>query len=106
MSTTPSPDRRFIIALTAAVASATLAIGVTTAALFGWLVPPTTPGEPDGPAGAGSGSAQVVYVPITPAAPPSLPSIEPATASERRFAVAKAGSHSDERHDHDEDDDD
>ena len=48
MSTTPSPDRRFIIALTAAVASATLAVGVTAGALLGWVGPPrrTSPVSP------------------------------------------------------------
>ena len=109
MSTTPSPDRRFIIALTAAVASATLAIGVTTAALVGWIGPRTTPGEPGGPAPAGSGSSQVVYVPITPATAQPPPSIEPSTASEPRSAVAEVSSHSDDRddrRDRDEDDDD
>jgi hypothetical protein len=45
MSTTPSPDRTFIIALTAAVASATLAVGVMAWALLGWVGPRTTPGE-------------------------------------------------------------
>lgn len=106
MSTTPSPDRRFIVALTAAVACATLAIGVTTGALLGWIGPRTTPAEPGSPAPAGSGSARVVYVPITPTAPPSPPSIEPSTASEPRFAMAETGSHPDDRRDHEEDDDD
>ena len=112
MSTTPSPDRRFIVALTAAVASATLAIGVTTGTLLGWIGPRTTPGEPGNPAPAGSGSSQVVYVPITPTAPQPPPSIEPSPASEPRFALADTGSHRDhrghrdDRRDHDEDDDD
>lgn len=108
MSTTPSPDRRFIVALTAAVASATLAIGVTTGALLGWIGPRTTPGETGSPAPAGAGSSQVVYVPITPTAPPPPP-IDPSTASEPRFAMAETGSHPDDRddrRDHEEDDDD
>lgn len=106
MSTTPSPDRRFIVALTAAVASATLAIGVTTGALLGWTGPRSTPAEPGSPAPAGAGSSQVVYVPITPTAPPSPPPIESATASDPRLAMVEAGSRPDDRHDHDEDDDD
>ncbi len=106
MSTMPSPDRRFIVALTAAVASATLAIGVTTGALLGWIGPRTAPGEPGSPAPAGSGSSQVVYVPITPTAPPSPPAVEPSTASEPRFALAETGPHPDGRRDHEEDDDD
>jgi hypothetical protein len=109
MSTTPSPDRRFIVALTAAVASATLAIGVTTGALLGWIGPRTTPAEPGSSAQAGAGSSPVVYVPITPTAPPSPPPIESSMASDPRLAMAEAGSHPDDRddrHDHDEDDDD
>ena len=106
MSTTPSPDRRFIVALTTAVAATTLAIGATTAALLGWIGPGTSPGEPDSPAPAGSGSSQVVYVPITRTAPPSPPPIEPSTASEPRFALAETGADPDDRRDHDEDDDD
>jgi hypothetical protein len=73
MSTTPSPDRRFIVALTAAVASTTLAVGVTAGALLGWIGPRTTAGEPGSPAPASAGSAQVVYVPIAPSAPPAPP---------------------------------
>lgn len=102
MSTTPSPDRRFIVALTAAVASATLAIGVTAGALLGWIGPRTTPSDPISAAPAGAGSAQVVYVPITPTAPPP-PLIEPAAASEPRFAAVEDGSHRHDRHDHEED---
>jgi len=109
MSTTPSPDRRFIVALTAAVASATLAIGVTTGALLGWIGPRTTPAEPGSPARAGAGSSPVVYVPITPTAPPSPSPIESSTASDPRLAMAEAGSRPDDRddrRDHEEDDDD
>ena len=105
MSTTPSPDRRFIVALTAAVASVTLAIGVTAAALLGWLGPKPGPGG----SSAGSGSSQVVYVPITPATPPPSPSIERSTTSEPRLAISEPRSHHDrdDRREHgDEDDDD
>jgi len=90
MSTTPSPDRRFIVALTAAVASTTLAVGVTAGALLGWVGPRNTSGEPSNPAPAATGSAQVVYVPITPSAP-SAPPTEPATAGEPRIALADTG---------------
>lgn len=115
MSTTPSPDRRFIVALTAAAASATLAVGVTAGSLLGWIGPRTTPGEPSGPAPAGAGSAQLIYVPITPSTPPAPPAIDPATAGEPRFALADADSRPDDRderrehehaHGHEEDDDD
>jgi len=109
MSTTPSPDRRFIIALTAAVASATLAVGVTAGALLGWVGPRTTPGESSNPAPAGAGSAQVVYVPITPSPPPPPPLIEPATPDAHRIALVDPGSRSDDhddRREHEEGDDD
>lgn len=113
MSTTPSPDRRFIVALTAAVASTTLAVGVTAGSLLGWIGPRTTSGEPSSPASAGAGSAQLIYVPITPSAPPTPPPIDPATAGEPGLALADTGSRADDRDDrrehqqeHEEDDDD
>lgn len=107
MSTTPSPDRRFIIALTAAVASTTLAIGATAGALLGWIGPSTAAGEPPPPAPAAAERAPVIYVPITPSAPPAAEPAEP------RLALADPGARSDEpedRHEreeeHEEDDDD
>lgn len=77
MSTTPSRDRSFIVALTAAVASTTLAVGVTAGALLGWIGPRTTPDEPGSTGPAGDGSARLIYVPITPSAPPAPPPIDP-----------------------------
>lgn len=100
MSTVSSPDRRFIIALTAAVASVTLAVGVTAGALLGWIGPSADPAEPNNPAPAGAGSAQVVYVPITPSAPPSPPLSEPATVGEPRIALTDTGSRGDDHHEH------
>lgn len=102
MSTTPSPDRRFIVALTAAVASATLAIGVTTGALLGWIGPSPSSSESAGDAPAGAGSAQVVYVPIAPSAPPSPPPVDPAAASEPRLALAHGDAEHGDRDDHDD----
>jgi hypothetical protein len=59
--TTNTPNRRLAIAITAAVASVTLAIGVTAASLLGWFAPAQSALAP--------ATAPVVYVPITPAAP-------------------------------------
>lgn len=98
MTTTPSPDRRFIVALVAAVASATLAVGATAGALLGWIGPTTAATEPGGSAPAGAGSSQIIYVPITRTAP----SIEPPTAREPRFAMVEPGSLPDDRDDRDE----
>jgi hypothetical protein len=110
MSTTPSSDRRFIVALTTAVASTTLAVGVTAGVLLGWVGPRTASGEPSSPAPAGAGSAQVVYVPITPSAPALPTPVEPATAGEPRIALADPDSRPDDRreheHEHEEHDDD
>lgn len=114
MSTTPPLDRRFMFALTAAVASTTLAIGVTAGSLLGWIGPRTTPSEPNNAVPVAAGNAPLIYVPITPSAPPAPPPIDPSTAGEPRLALADTASPPDDRreheheheHDHAEDDDD
>ena len=68
----PEPTRRFTLALTAAVAATTVAVGVTAATLLGWFRPVAP--APTSPAGT-----SVVYVPIVPSAPPDLPAVEPTT---------------------------
>ncbi len=64
MPATPRPSRRFIVALTAAVASTTLAIGVTATTLLGWV----GPGGDATPSPAAPTEPPIVYVP-GPAAP-------------------------------------
>lgn len=78
MTTPVEPARRFTLALTAAVAATTVAIGVTAATLLGWFRPAESaaPAEP-----------AVVYVPAAPA-------IEPVAIGERHH------------HDEDREDDD
>lgn len=102
MSTQPSP-RRLSLAITAAVASTTLAIGITVAALLGWFAPapgaadpepPTSasafetaapeaaaPADPEAAAPAAPGAQplapQIIYVPITPAAAQPDPAARP-----------------------------
>lgn len=112
MSTEPS-IRRYSIAVSAAVASITLALGVTAASLLGWLGPPqhaTSPPEPivepTGPA------AQPIEQPAATArpveqAPAAQPVEEPPTIvlpPLEQDEVTLAMHHRD--HDEDEDDDD
>ncbi len=99
------PDRRFSLALTAAVAATTVAIGVTAATLLGWFrtaepataataasAEPATPATPAAPA--------VVYVPIAPTTP-DPPAV---LASDTQLAVdgERHHHHEDEREDDDD----
>ena len=66
------PNRHSAIALTAAVAATTVAIGVTAATLLGWFRPAT-------PTTAPLAERSVVYVPIAPeTSPAAATSEEPA----------------------------
>jgi hypothetical protein len=91
MTTPAEPTRRFTLALTAAVASTTVAIGVTAATLFGWF----RPAAPEKPAAVAlvepavaAPQPSVVYVPITPNAPveqvADAPAVIERVAMERR----------------------
>lgn len=103
------PDRRFTLALTAAVAATTVAIGVTAATLLGWLrtsepVQSATaaPAEP-APAPA------VVYVPIAPSAPPAVLASDPPAdqlamdADREHEEHEEHGRHHDHEREHDDD---
>ena len=94
MPASEEPHRRFTIALTAAVAATTVAIGVTAATLLGWFRPAVTP-EPVTPPAAPS----LVYVPIAPTSPPDpAPAAEPAPTEQ----VALEARHEHDHDDHDE----
>ncbi len=86
MTTPAEPTRRYTLALTAAVAATTVAIGVTAATLFGWFRPAEPVAAPPEP--------PVVYA-------PTAPTIEaaPVAVDERRH-------HDHDDHDDHEDDDD
>jgi len=125
---TPSP-RRFALALTAAVASTTIAIGATAASLLGWLRPvdapasgPPTASEPAAapamPAATpGAGPGSVIFVPVTPAAPaaapapvedPGAPLLQLAADERDRHGRHERDAHEGRRHheEREEDDDD
>lgn len=68
MPSEPPPTRRLAVAVTAAVASTTIAIGVTSASLLGWLRPSATPASEAVPAApAAPAPSPVIFVPVTPA---------------------------------------
>jgi len=72
MSSPPPLTRRFTIALTAAVASTTIAIGVTAASLLGWLRPADPPAAEAPPAAspaAPTPASPIIFVPIAPTTP-------------------------------------
>lgn len=92
------PTRRFTLALTAAVAATTVAVGVTAATLLGWFRP-AAPAAPTSPAGS-----SVVYVPIVPSAPPDLPAVEPTTQT--RVAMDEPRGDAEHEHEHEREDDD
>jgi hypothetical protein len=100
MTAPAKPDRRFAFALTAAVAATTVALGVTTATLLGWLrpseVPKTAAVPPAEPA--------VVYVPIVPTAPPDPPAT--AVPSVERVAMDQPRDHEEREREHEGEDDD
>ncbi|HEY0993955.1 MAG TPA: hypothetical protein VGD80_43160 [Kofleriaceae bacterium] len=113
MPAEPPPTRRFAIALTAAVASTTIAIGVTSASLLGWLRPTAisaseaTPAAPVAPA-----PSPVIFVPVTPAteAVPAPSRLEVDGESGATVQLAVHERHHRHEHDpkreHDEGDDD
>ncbi|HET9992565.1 MAG TPA: hypothetical protein VFQ65_28725 [Kofleriaceae bacterium] len=68
MSNPPTTPRRLAIALTAAVASTTLAVGVTAASLMGWFGR-TAPSPAASASSEPAVSQPVILVPITPLQP-------------------------------------
>ena len=98
MSTTPPPTRRLAIAITTAVSSITLAIGVTAASMLGWFQPARTAEATPPPA---TGTSPVILVPIE----STTPAFSPAYAAELDTQVAM---HEDDEHhgDHEHEDDD
>lgn len=67
MTTPTEPSRRYQLALTAAVAGITLAIGVTAATLLGWLRPAGDPTAPPSPVAA----TEIGPAPVVVEAPPA-----------------------------------
>lgn len=111
----PAPlQRRITVALTAAVASTTLAIGVTAASFMGWMSPAPTAVAPEPSAAVPSSVPEVapppvILVPIAPTAPaeatapapaPAPPRVEP---SEQEVQMAM-GERREHRHDDGDDD--
>lgn len=97
-----APDRRLTIAITAAAASVTMAVGVTAASLLGWFAPAgAASSEPA--ATVERAEPSIVYVPIAP---------EPTSPSDGVTLATTGGDawHEDEHrnrhHRHHEDDDD
>jgi len=116
MPSEPPPTRRLAIALTAAVASTTIAIGVTAASLLGWLRPTAAPASEARPAApAAPATAPVIFVPVTPA-PPELAAPAPLEVDGESGATVQLAVHDRDHHhehesrherdEHDEDDDD
>jgi hypothetical protein len=109
----PPPTRRLAIALTAAVASTTIAIGVTAASLLGWLRPTEAPASEAMPAApAASAPSPVIFVPVTPATP-AVPAPAPLEVDGESVATVQLAVHERDHHheheshrEHDEDDDD
>ena len=101
----PAPDepsRRFTLALTAAVAATTVAVGMTAATLLGWF----RTSEPPRPVAAAPAAPAVVYVPIAPTAPPEPPSVAPADPAGERLAMHELREHEHEHEGEREGDDD
>src|ERR1041384_8414338 len=69
MPSEPPPTRRLAVALTAAVASTTIAVGVTAASLLGWWRPTAPASEVMPAAPATPAPSPVIFVPVTPATP-------------------------------------
>lgn len=86
----PAPnesDRRFTLALTAAVAATTVALSVTAATLLGWF---RTSEPPPQTATAAPAAPALVYVPIaptTPTTPAEPPAATPADPGDERLAM-------------------
>jgi len=112
MSSPPTPTRRITVAITAAVASTTLAIGVTGASLLGWFRPATSAtGSP--PAASTEPTitpSPVILVPITPTLPPAEPQQlerpDPALQLAMDERDHEPEHHEERDHEDDEDDDD
>ena len=119
MPTEPPPTRRLAVALTAAVASTTIAIGVTAASLLGWLRPAATPASEAMPAApAAPAPSPVIFVPVTPITPatpaaPGTPAPAPLEGDGESVATVRLVADERDHHhvhepkrDHDEGDDD
>jgi hypothetical protein len=113
MPSEPPPTRRLAVALTAAVASTTIAIGVTAASLLGWLHPTATPAsEAMQEAPAAPAPSPVIFVPVTPATrgvPASAPlDVDGESVATVRLAVHERDHHHEHesKREHDEGDDD
>jgi hypothetical protein len=104
MPSEPPPTRRLAVALTAAVASTTIAIGVTAASLLGWLRPgapaaiEATPATPVvAPAAPATPAPPVILVPVTPAAP-ELPAAAPRAVDGEPAETVQLAVHEREHH--------
>ncbi|HEU0029955.1 MAG TPA: hypothetical protein VFQ53_04925 [Kofleriaceae bacterium] len=95
----PPPNRRFALAVGSAVASTTIAVGVTAGALLGWFRPATS--QPVEPAPTPAPAQPVIFVPVTPDPPPAAAPAEPAV----QLAMDREG-HEDRDHDDDDDHED
>ena len=101
MPSEPPPTRRLAVALTAAVASTTIAIGVTSASLLGWLRPTATPASEAIPAApAAPTPSPVIFVPVTPATPGVPAAAPPDVDGESAATVQLAVHHRDHHHEH------
>lgn len=106
------PTRRFAIALTAAVAATTIAIGVTAASLLGWLRPTATPASEAIQEAPATPASPVIFVPVTPAMP-GVPAPVPHEVDGESVATVQVAVHERNHHheheskrEHDEGDDD
>lgn len=126
MSTGQPSTRRLALAISAAAASTTIAIGVTAGSLLGWFRPatspaaqvlpdpgpPTPPGPSDAPSQPGPGNAPtqpVIFVPIAPDLPPEPapePTVQLARYEHEDDAHDREERAEGQRHDDDADDDD
>src|SRR6185503_19379885 len=103
---------RLAVALTAAVASTTIAIGVTAASLLGWLRPAAPESEVMPAAPAAPAPLPVIFVPVTPANPgepaPAPLEVDGASIASVRLAVHERDHHNEHEseREHDEGDDD
>jgi hypothetical protein len=100
---TTAPDRRLTIAITAAAASVTMAVGITAASLLGWFAPAkAASSEPA--ATVERAEPSIVYVPISPE--PTPPSDGVALATTSGDAWHGDDEHEHRNHHHEDDDDD